>query len=442
MPNPIYERHEKYIDPGFVSLLKTLGFGRTLTRAQGNYLYDEEGRSYLDMLSGFGSIPLGYNHPALIEAITKTLSQEPISFLHIAPNPHAGILAQQLAERLGALSISFFSNSGAEAVEGAMKLAYAATRRAKILYCVGAYHGMTLGALSCMGSERFRAPFPSLPGCEPVLFGSLDGLEEKLKTKSYAAFLLEPILIEGGVVTASNEYFQKVSALCKSYGTALIFDEVQTGMGRTGSLFAYQQMGMTPDIVVYAKAMSGGLLPIGGYSTTPEWFQRAYGRAQGLHSSTFGGNALSCAVASKLLSLLDDILLTKVQTLGDFLGEELKKISSANIQEVRGAGLIWGVEFAPPTKGIATLATLGVPNAIMKKLFAHWVAVRLIERGFITETTTHNEAVLRVEPPLSITKEELKTFIQALTEVLQENERFADFVRQAGGRLLSQLSQR
>jgi putrescine aminotransferase len=440
--NPVYERHASYINPGFVSLLKTLGYGRTLTSAEGVYLYDTNNKSYLDMLSGFGSVPLGYNHPTLIAEIYKTLEQKPISFLHVAPNPLAGELAQKLATRLGALSISSFTNSGTEAVEGALKVAYAATRRTKVLYCIGAYHGLTLGALSCMGSERLRAPFPSLPGCEPAIFGSLEGLEGRLKTKTYAAFIIEPILIEGGVRMASNEYFQQLSRLCHQYGTALIFDEVQTGMGRTGSLFAYQQMGMTPDILVYAKAMSGGLLPIGGYSTTPEWFHRAYGRGQNSHSSTFGGNALSCAVASKLLDLLDDILLAKVQTLGELLGESLRAISSPVIKEVRGQGLIWGVQFAPPTKGITTLLTLGVPNAIMNQLFAHWVAVRLIERGFITETTTHNEGVLRVEPPLTINKEQLTNFTSNLAEVLQENESFVSFIRQSGGRLLSQLSQR
>ena len=440
--DPIYERHATYINPGFVSLLKTLGYGRTLTRAEGVYLYDADNKAYLDMLSGFGSVPLGYNHPELIAALYQTLAQKPISFLHVAPNAFAGELAQKLAARLGELSISCFTNGGAEAVEGALKVAYAATRRTKVLYCIGAYHGLTLGALSCMGSERLRASFPSLPGCEPVAFGSVEGLAERLKTKAYAALIVEPILIEGGVRVASAQYFQEVSRLCRQYGTALIFDEVQTGMGRTGSLFAYQQMSMTPDILVYAKAMSGGLLPIGGYSTTPEWFHRAYGRGQRSHSSTFGGNALSCAVASKLLDLLDDVLLAKVQSLGEFLGESLRAISSPVIREVRGAGLIWGVQFTPPTKGIATLVTLGVPNAMMNQLFAHWVAVRLIERGFITETTTHDEGVLRVEPPLTINREQLAHFTKNLAEVLQENESFVSFLRQSGGRLLSQLSQR
>jgi putrescine aminotransferase len=440
--NPIYERHEKYINPGFISLLKTLGYGRALTRAEGVYLYDQDNKAYLDLLAGFGSVPLGYNHPELIAALYKTLEQKPISFLHVAPNPYAGELAEKLAHRLGELSISCFTNGGAEAVEGALKIAYAATRRTRVLYCIGAYHGLTLGTLSFMGAEKLRAPFPSLPGCEPITFGSLDGLEERLKTKRYAALLIEPILIEGGIRLASNEYFQKLSQLCHQYGTLLIFDEIQTGMGRTGSLFAYQQMNMTPDILVYAKAMSGGLLPIGGYSTTPELFHRAYGKGQNSHMSTFGGNALSCAVASKLLDLLDEPLLANVQKLGEFLGGALRTISSPVLKEVRGLGLIWGIEFAPPTSGIATLLTLGVPNAIMNQLFAHWVAVRLIERGFITETTTHAEGVLRVEPPLIISKEQLAQFTKELGEVLQENENFLSFIRQSGGRLISQFSQR
>lgn len=437
----IYKRHEAYINPGFVSLLKTLGFGRAFTRAEGAYLYDADGRAYLDLLSGFGSIPVGYNHPALVNAIQETLSLKPPSFLHIAPNPYAGQLAEKLAARLGPPFVySFFSNSGAEAVEGALKLAYAATRRTGVLYCAGAYHGLTLGALSLMGAEKLRAPFPSLPDCEMVPFGSLDGVEKKLKTKRYAAFMIEPILIEGGVYLAPPEYFAKLSELCQRYGTALIFDEVQTGVGRTGKLFAYQWLGVRPDIVVYAKALSGGLLPIGGYTTSAEWFQRAYGRARdhGLHSSTFGGNSLSCAVACALLDLVSDAFLQEVEQIGEYLGHKLKGLSTPILKEVRGTGLIWGLRFTPPTSGLATLLTLGAPNAISQKLFAHWVAVRLLEEGFVTETTTHEEEILRVEPSLLLTREEVDRFLVALQKILTENERFADFLRQAGGRLLSQ----
>ncbi|MSP61148.1 MAG: aspartate aminotransferase family protein [Myxococcales bacterium] len=446
-----WERHEKFINPKFVQRLRTLGYARLFPTARGVELEDAEGRRYLDLIAGFGSVNLGFNHPELVAEIARTLAASPPSFLHFAPNLEAGRLAEALAARLGpSLSMAFFANSGAEAVEGALKLAFAATRRARVLYCAGGYHGLTLGALSAMGAERLRAPFPSLPGFEAVAFGGAPdqrgGIADKLRTKRYAAFLVEPIQIEGGVKMPKVGWLSEIAALCRATGTALILDEIQTGIGRTGDLFAYQSMGFVPDILVYAKALSGGLIPIGGYSTSPEWWKRAYPRGEDfdLHSTTFGGNTLACAVARRTLELCDEALLARVRTVGDRLGERLRTLAANSplIAEVRGTGLIWGIALAPPTSGALTALTLGIPNAIAARLLAHWVAVRLLERGFITETTTHDETVLRVEPALIIEEEQLARFVDALDETLLENERFTSFVASAGARLIGNAAAR
>jgi putrescine aminotransferase len=442
----VYARHARYISPALVELLHTLGYEKIFPRAQGCFLYDETGRPYVDMISGFGSVNLGYNHPEIIAALQEALAASPPSFLHVAPPVEAGLLAEALAARLGhGLEISFFGNSGAEAIEGALKLAFSATRRTRALYCHRSYHGLTLGALSVTGSESLRKYFPSLPGCEEVVFGSLEGVEEKLRTRNYAAFVVEPWLIEGGIVEAPSSYLRDLSRLCTQYGTALIVDEVQTGLGRTGSLFAFQEMGVSPDIVAYAKGFSGGLLPIGGFTTSREWYQRAYPGAgsYGRHASTFGGNALSCAVARKTLSLVDEALCARVRRAGESLGRGLRGLGSPLVSGVRGRGLLFGVSLqGPPLRVWERVASLGLSKTLSKRLLGHWVAVRLLEEGFVTETTTHDEATLRVEPSLLIEDAQLEGFVQALGRVLHENERFLQFVRGAGGRLLQQWSRR
>jgi putrescine aminotransferase len=441
-----FERHARYIDPGFTRVLDLLGYGRFFGRAQGTKVWDAEGREYTDFLAGCGSIPLGYNHPELVAAAEKSLRASVPSFMQLAPQPGAGLLAEKLAERLGPeLSRAHFANSGSEAVDGALKLAFAATRRRAVLHCDKSYHGVTLGVLSVMGGKRLRAPFPTLVESESVPFGDLDAVEKKLRTEKFASFIVEPIQFEGGVNLAEPSYFAGVRDLCKKHGTILVFDEAQTGMGRTGTFFAHRWLGVVPDVVCYAKAFSGGLVPIAGYSTSPEIQARAYGGFQDFEyvANTFSGGALASAVALRTVELVDEKLLEHVREVGEHLGARLRAIvAKGRLRAARGRGLLWGVECERPTSGLASVVTLGIPNAIGYRLFAYWIGMRMMERGFLTQIPTHDMSVLRIEPPLIVTPQEIDAFTDALEATLAENESFLRFATEAGGRIVSRKLER
>jgi putrescine aminotransferase len=437
-----FERQARYLDPTFPRLLDVLGSGRIFVRAAGSTMWDSEGRSYVDFLAGCGSVPLGYNHPELVAAAEASLRASRPSFVQLGPQRGAGLLGEMLAARLGPeLSCAHFANSGSEAVDGALKLAFAATRRKAVLHCDRSYHGVTLGVLPVNGARRLRAPFPTLVESRSVPFGDVDAARRRLRTERFAAFIVEPIQFEGGVRLADPSYFVEVGALCRRHGTALIFDEAQTGMGRTGTLFAHQWLGVVPDVLCYAKGFSGGLVPIAGYSTSPAWQRRAYGRIKDfeLRANTFGGSALACAVACRTLELIDDARLRHVGAMGAHLGARLTALAGAHamLRAARGKGLMWAVECETPTRGVASLVTLGIPNLVARHLYAVWIALRMMERGFLTQIPTNDQRVLRIEPPLIIERAEIDAFTDALGDCFAENERFVPFLRAAVGRMLA-----
>lgn len=436
-----FELHARYVNPEWIRALDLLGYGRLFVRAEGSRMWDAEGRAYLDFLAGCGAVPLGYNHPEIVAAAEASLRAKLPSFVQLAPQPEAGALAEALAARLDPeLSRAHFVSSGSEAVDGALKLAFAATGREGVLHCERSYHGVSLGALSVMGSARMRAPFPTLAGAAAVPFGDLDAAAEQLKSERFAAFIVEPIQFEGGVHLCDPSYFVEVGALCKKHGTLLVFDEAQTGLGRTGTLFAYEWLGVVPDVLCYAKALSGGLVPIGGYSTSPAWQRRAYGGMQDceLVANTFGGGSLACAVAKKTLELLDGQQLAHVRAMGEHLGARLAELAASRrmIRQARGRGLMWAIEHGAPTKGLASTLTFGIPNAVARELFAYWIAQRMLEQGYLTQVPAHDPNVLRIEPPLVIEPEEIDGFCDALDRTIAENESFFRFVRDSAGRFL------
>jgi putrescine aminotransferase len=436
-----FDRHARFINPQWIKALDLLGYGRLFVRAEGTRMWDAEGRAYVDFLAGCGSVPLGYNHPEVVAAAQRALRANLPSFVQLAPQREAGLLAEALAVRLPPeLSRAHFVCTGSEAVDGALKLAFAATKRSGVVHCERSYHGVGLSSLSVMGSERMRAPFPQLPGTKSVPFGDLDAAARELATERHAAFIVEPIQFEGGVRLTDARYFVELGALCKRHGTALVLDEAQTGIGRTGTLFAFEWLGVVPDVLCYAKALSGGLVPIAGYSTSPEWQKRAYGRMQDceLVANTFGGGSLASIVARRTLELVDDAMLAHVRAMGEHLGARLKALEADRpmVREARGRGLMWAIECAAPTSGAASVLTLGIPNLVARELFAFWIAQRMMEKGWLTQVPAHDVNVLRIEPCLVTDRAEIDGFVDALAETVAENERFLRFVRDAGARLI------
>jgi putrescine aminotransferase len=332
----------------------------------------------------------------------------------------------------------FFVNSGTEAVEAGLKLARAATHRPGLLSCERSFHGKSLGSLSVTGNDAYQRPFaPLLPECQTVPFGDLEALERALHTRRFAAFLVEPIQGEGGMIVPPAGYLRAAQDLCRAAGTLLFVDEVQTGLGRTGSLFAVDEEGIEPDVLTLAKSLGGGLVPLGAMLTRRELWMKAYGSAQtfALHTNTFGGGSLACAAGLATLRVLrEENLCAKARVRGQQLYEGLRQIHQrcGLVREVRGRGLMLGLEFQPMPntmvahfKGMDASGTMPflLPNMddlihAIPGLYA--MQVLLQSHGIYTQVTRSNPRVLRVQPPLTITEEQVRRFLDSLERTCQE----------------------
>lgn len=369
------------------------------TRGEGCTLYDQDGKAYTDLFAGIAVNALGYNHPAVTDAI---IAQAKTGILHTSNlyyvEPQAE-LAALLCEHTFADRV-FFGNSGAEANEGALKLArkyfYAQNSgRYKIISADHSFHGRTLATVAATGHDYYQAPYrPLLPqGLFQIPYNDLDALKAAIDDET-AAILLEPMQGEGGVTPADPEYLKAVRALCDEHGILLIFDEVQTGVHRTGSLYCYQQYGVVPDIMTSAKGLGCGVA-IGAVLASEKV---ASAIAPGDHGSTFGGNTFACAVSlSAMRYMLAHDFSAIAKEKGAYLMNALRGIESGKIVEVRGMGLLIGVQLVESCPA----------GALMRKL---------LEKGFVVGTAAGN--VLRLAPPLIIEPSELDAFIAALKEVL------------------------
>lgn len=429
MSHPSVETYARHVNPAFVKLLGLLGYGRVFERARGTRVWDHEGREYLDLLAGFGATSLGHRHPSLVEKLRHELSRDRPDLLHVGPSPAMAELAAELAEP--PLEIVLFSTSGGEAVEAALKLARAATGRAGVVYCRDGFHGTGLGSLSVMGHPRLRAPFePLLEHTRPVPFGDLAALRQALDAK-VGAFLVEPIQGEGGVQLPPPGYLAEARRLCERNGSLLLLDEVQTGLGRTGTLFAYQAEDVVPDAVVLGKALGGGMLPVSAVLTTRKHHQKAYGAMDrfDLHGSTYAGYALGCAAARATLAVLrDENLVQRSAERGQQLLEGLRHRLEGHpmVRAVRGRGLLVGIELGPahPLK-----------RALARNVFGQWLALRLLERGFLCQPAALRWDVLKVEPPLTIEPAEIDQAVEAIGEVLDAYRRLVPLLHDLGRRL-------
>jgi len=339
------------------------------------------------------------------------------------------------------LEMVFFANSGTETVEAALKLARIVTGRAGLLHCEGSFHGKSLGALSVTGNPNYQKPFgPLLPECRAVRFGDLEGLERALATRQFAAFIVEPIQAEGGMIVPPEGYLREAQELCRATQTLLIVDEVQTGMGRTGEMFAVEHDGVEPDIMTLAKSLGGGLMPIGAMLCRRELWHKAYGTLQtfALHTSTFGGGSLACAAGlAAIQTLEDEHLVEQAKLRGLQFYEGLSEICNQCdlLREVRGRGLLLGLEFNPLPETIVAhwkqMQSQGMGYFLVPQIDKLVEAVPsmyamqnlLNEYGIYTQVARSNPLVLRIQPPLTITHDEVDSVLLAIAEVCFELDR-------------------
>jgi len=421
------ELFKKYQNPGLAGMLSLVGFDKSYVSGSGSVLKDFEGNEYLDFLAGYGSLNLGHNPQRVIQAV-EAVSQRP-NILQTSVNPITTALAHNLAVLApGALSRTFFCNSGTEAVEGAIKLARAAMGKPGIVYCKNSFHGKSMGSLSVTGRQKYRKGFaPLVPECIEVPFGDADALEETLKaTDRIAAFIVEPIQGEGGVVVPPENYLKKVREICTSYGVLLILDEVQTGLGRTGKLFACQHEDVEPDVMCLAKSLGGGIMPAGAFITTEAIWDKAYGGMEkaALHTSTFGGNTRAAAAGlATLEELIEKDLPAQAAKKGAYIMEhfEAMKDKYSLVKEVRGRGLLIGIEFVEPGS-LANSLTAGMAKKLAHEYVGALVAGDLMRKGrIITAFTLNNPNVIRLEPALTVSYEQIDTMLKAMDAVLRKN---------------------
>jgi acetylornithine/succinyldiaminopimelate/putrescine aminotransferase len=423
------------------------GLLKMFVRGEGAYLFDNEGQKYLDFVAGFGALNLGHNHPSVARAVTSAVQEQAPGFTPTAVNPYATALAERLScVAPTGLEMAFFTNSGTESVEAAIKLARAATGRTGLLSCEGSFHGKTMGSLSLTGNPSYQKPFrPLLGDCETIPFGDYEALERALASRHFAAFVVEPIQGEGGMRVPPAGYLREVQSICRSTETLLVVDEVQTGMGRTGTMFAVEHEDVHPDVLTLAKSLGGGLMPIGVMLASREAWMKAYGSVATctLHTSTFGGGSLACAAALAAIDALEDEHLAenaaaRGEQLTDGLNELCRRYRC--LRQVRGRGLLMGLEFerlpaslkthwlATDPSGLAPYMGREMSQFVDAFHVLHAMQTLLHGHGIYTQFTRSNPQVLRVEPPLTLTESQAQEFLVAVDKTCGEIDYIVDLI--------------
>jgi ornithine--oxo-acid transaminase len=418
--------YSEHVNPQWVRLLDLLEMNVRYERCVGSELFTADGRRILDFLSGYCVHNVGHNHPAVIAAIREELESCGPAMIQTHIAERAGELGEKLCQRAGGkLTKVFFASSGSEGIEAAIKFARAYTGRAGLLYADGAFHGLTCGALSLMGDSFWREGFgPMLPGTEAIPFDDLDVLEKKLSSKKFAAFIVEPIQSEAGIRLPHPRYFRAAQELCRRYGTLLVLDEVQTGMYRTGPFLAAQRYGVQPDMVVLAKAMSGGLIPVGAVLMTDGVYDATYGslRRAIIHTSTYSENGLAMQAALATLEVLErERLGDRAQEIGQSLQERLSETLRGYemVKDVRGEGLLLGIEFAAP-KTLRLRIPFEAFMRIHPAMFGQILVMRMFrDHGILTQICGNNFTVLKVAPPLVVSEAQVEEFVAAIADVVE-----------------------
>ena len=406
MPNPgdeVLSKFEAYMNPGLARVYRLMGLSTAEVEANGSRIRDSAGHEYLDFAGGYGVFSHGHRHPKVIEAVRAQLDRMPLSS-RLLPSQPAADLAEALAMIApGELRYSFFCNSGTEAVEGCIKMARLATGRTGLVGTVGGFHGKTMGSLSVSGREVYRKPFePLIPGVTHVPFGDAEALDRAVGEDT-AGVILEPIQGEGGVMVPPDDYLPAAREICSRKGALLIVDEVQTGFGRTGSMFAVEHYGVEPDLMALSKALGGGVMPLGGFMGTPQVWE-PWESSPLVHTSTFGGNPLACAAGLAAVRVaVEEDLPGQAREKGEYALSVLKGFASDYgelIEQVRGKGLLIGVQFRSE----------GIGGMVMAEVFS---------RGLLAVYTLNNPKVIRIEPPLTIPRADLDRGLEILGESLK-----------------------
>ena len=417
-----YALYARTINPQFMRVLKTIGFDRVWSRGEGQYLYDSDGNRYLDLLGGFGMFNVGRNNPRVRAALIEALELDTPGSVQLGVSLLPGLLAEELLKRTPSrLERVLFTSSGTEAVEAALKLGRAATRRSRVISTHHAFHGLTLGSLSANGDPHFVERFgPLLPGFSYVPFGDLDALERELRGEEIALFLVEPVQGKG-VNLPPDGYLQGAQELCRRHGTLFAVDEVQTGFGRTGKLFAFEHWGLEPDLVTVAKSLSGGYVPVGALLMARRVYDGVFDSLEHSvsHGSTFAPNDLAMAAGLATLRELDDAKLVKRS---ERLGRRLLELTEPlvdeydAVKEVRGLGLMWAMEFGEPESGSFAWRVM---ERMQAGLFAQLVVVPLFTKHrILSQVAGHDLPVLKGLPPLVLSEGDLEDFATALDEVI------------------------
>jgi len=407
------ENFDDYFNRGFLHYRKSVAeaedFAAIEWTGQGSIIEDIMGRKFIDCLGGFGVYNMGIRHPKIIAAVKAQLERMPLSSQELL-DPLRGFLAELLGELApGDLQECFFINNGTDAVEGALKLSRLYTKKTGFISTTGAFHGKSMGSLSVMGRAVYRKPFqPLLSNVHFVDYGDAKDMERELKKltdlgEDIAAIILEPVQGEAGAVVPPDDYLPRVRQLCDEFETLLIFDEVQTGMGRTGKVFACEHYNVVPDILCLGKALGGGVMPLSAFLSTPKIWKVMEDNPF-LHSSTFGGNPIACAAGIAAINvMLEEDLPKQAAEKGAYLMKRLRSLHALYpeiLKEVRGKGLLIGLEFAD-------------------RFIGYRVAAALFKRGVLVAGTLLSARTIRIEPALNISYELLDEMLDKLSDTLK-----------------------
>lgn len=424
-----HELFGKHINPQLVRVLRTIGFDRNYVRADGPIIYDAEGNDYLDMLAGYGVFALGRSHPKIIAALHEALDLGYPNMVQMDAPLIAGLLAERLLTYMPeGVDTVFFTNSGTEANEGAIKFARRATGKNRIIFLDHAFHGLTTGSLALNGGDEFRKGFGNLLPSTKIPMNDPAALEAELRKGDVAAFFFEPVQGKG-VHIAQTTYYTDAQALCRKYRALFVCDEVQTGFGRTGKMFAHEHWGLKPDIITVAKALSGGFVPVGAICYKRWIYDRVFSGMEEcvIHSNTFGRNIMAMTAGLATLDAFEEEdVVENSARMGQMLIDGIRSMQDRfeMLSEVRGLGLMIGIEFDKP-KSLGLRTGWNLIHKLNKGLFSQMITVPLIkDHRILTQVAGHNVDIIKLLPPLIIDETHVSRFLNAFDRVVSECHRF------------------